>query len=136
MYTRDLTSVNCPGVGVIRHDVRPRRPVASEVERDPTSIVGGWRCRSGDLPLASTTIGGILSRAARSDRGPRGLGVDEDTVHRWEMRGLIKATLLPSGVRRVVSQELAAIRGGPLTGFPEAREEDMPAVHVREIAAD
>lgn len=81
-------------------------------------------------------MGGILSRAARSDRGPRGLGVDEDTVYRWEKRGLIKATLLPSGVRREPSQELAAIRGGPLTGFPKAREEDLPAVHVREISED
>lgn len=79
---------------------------------------------------------GTLTSASRSDGGPRGLGVDQDTVRRWEKRGLIRAQVLPGGVRPLLSQDLGAIRGGSLTGFPEPHEEDLPTVHARAIAED
>lgn len=77
-----------------------------------------------------------LTRATRSGRGSRGLGVAEDTVRRWEQRGLIRVHALPSGVRPLLSQDLADIRERSLTGFPEPHEEDLPAVHVRAIPED
>jgi hypothetical protein len=74
-----------------------------------------------------------VTRRARSGRAIRGLGVDEDTLRGWEQRGLIRAEVLP-GVRPLRSQDLVAVRGGSLTGFPEPLEEDLPTVRVREIA--
>lgn len=76
----------------------------------------------------------MVIRRARSDRVIRGLGVDEDTLRRWEQRALIRAEVLPSGVRPLRSQDLVTVRGGSLTGFPEPLEEDLPTVRVREIA--
>lgn len=51
-------------------------------------------------------------------------------------RGLIRAQVLPSGVRPLLAQELAAVRSGLLTGFTEPHEEDLPIVRVRGIAED
>lgn len=73
---------------------------------------------------------------AQSGKGPRGLGVGEDTVRRWERRGLIRVQVLPSRVRPILTRDVADIRGGSLTGFPEAHREDLPAVHVRAIVED
>jgi hypothetical protein len=77
-----------------------------------------------------------LAKPTRSDTAPSGLGVDQDTIRRWEKQGLMRAEVLPGGVRPVLLQELVVFRGGPLTGFPEPREEDLPFVHVRAIAED
>lgn len=75
-----------------------------------------------------------MTRRARSGRAIRGLGVDEDTLRRWEQRGLIRAEVLPRGVRPLHSPDLGTVRDGSLTGFPEPLEEDLPTVRVREIA--
>lgn len=76
-----------------------------------------------------------MTRPTRSDRALRGLGVDEATVRRWEQQGLIKAEVLPGGVRPVASIGVAMHRGS-LTGFPEPHEEDLPPVRVQELGDD
>jgi hypothetical protein len=57
-------------------------------------------------------------------QGPRGLGVDEATVLRWEERGLLRAVRLPRGVRPIRAQDAAAIPPHSFTGFPPATEEE------------
>lgn len=77
-----------------------------------------------------------LTRVTQATRGPRGLGVDEETVSRWEQRGLIKVQVLPSRVHPVVTQDLADVRGGSLTGFPKSHEENLPTVRFRAFVED
>jgi hypothetical protein len=77
-----------------------------------------------------------VTQAAPSDKGRRGLGVDEATVRSWEERGLIRAHVLPTRVRPIDSRQLAKMRNGSLTGFPEPHEEELPAIHVRGFAED
>lgn len=55
----------------------------------------------------------------------RGLGVHENTIRRWEEKGLIRAVRLPSGVRRFRSEDIAALRRQMFTGFPEIAEEEL-----------
>lgn len=55
----------------------------------------------------------------------RGLGVHENTIRRWEEKGLIGAVRLPSGVRRFRSEDIAALRRQMFTGFPEIAEEEL-----------
>lgn len=43
-------------------------------------------------------------------KAARDLGVHENTLRRWEERGLIRAVRLPSGVRRFRQSEVAALR--------------------------
>jgi hypothetical protein len=72
-----------------------------------------------------------LTRSTRTGELPRGLGVDEETVRRWDERQLIRTHPLPIGARPIDSSELAAVRHGFLTGFPEPREEELPTIRVR-----
>lgn len=77
-----------------------------------------------------------LARQTRSGGVPRGLGVDEPTVRRWDERGLTRAHALQSRVRPIDSRELVRMRTGSLTGFPEPHEEELPTIRVREFAED
>lgn len=58
----------------------------------------------------------------------RGLGVHENTIRRWEEKGLIKAVRLPTGVRRFRPEDIAAVRRQMFTGFPEAREDELTPI--------
>ena len=40
----------------------------------------------------------------------RALGVHENTIRRWEERGLLRAVRLPSGVRRFRAEDIKAVR--------------------------
>jgi hypothetical protein len=70
-------------------------------------------------------------RSTRTVGLPRGLGVDEETIRRWDERGLIGAHPLPIGAHPIGPSELATVRHGSLTGFPEPREEELPTIRVR-----
>jgi hypothetical protein len=59
--------------------------------------------------------------------------VDEEIVRRWDERGLTRAHPLPIGARLIDPSELATVRLGSLTGFPEPREEELPTIRVREF---
>jgi excisionase family DNA binding protein len=56
----------------------------------------------------------------------RGLGVHENTLRRWEERGLIRAVRLPSGVRRFRPEDIETLRRGMFSGFPPIIEEELP----------
>ena len=63
----------------------------------------------------------------------RGLGVHENTLRRWEDRGLIKAVRLPSGVRRFREEDIAALRTSMFSGFPAPRDEELTQVDVTPV---
>jgi excisionase family DNA binding protein len=65
----------------------------------------------------------------------RVLGVHENTVRRWEERGLLRAVKLPSGVRRFRIEDIAEIREQMFSGFAPLREDDdvVAVKHVRSI---
>jgi excisionase family DNA binding protein len=65
----------------------------------------------------------------------RTLGVHENTVRRWEERGLLHAVKLPSGVRRFRSEDVAAVRAQMFSGLPPLREDDdlTPVSRVRSV---
>src|SRR4051794_33115495 len=52
------------------------------------------------------------------------LGVHENTIRRWEERGLLKAVRLPSGVRRFRPEDVEAMREQMFSGFAPLREDD------------
>jgi excisionase family DNA binding protein len=57
------------------------------------------------------------------------LGVHENTIRRWEERGLLQAVRLPSGVRRYRPEDVEAMRAQMFSGFAPLREDDDVA-HV------
>lgn len=63
----------------------------------------------------------------------RGLGVHENTLRRWEERGLIRAVHLPSGVRRFRAEDVEALRAQMFSGFPPIVEEELPTVSVENL---
>ena len=65
----------------------------------------------------------------------RTLGVHENTVRRWEERGLLRAVRLPSGVRRFRPEDVEAMRAEMFSGFaPMSEADDVVAVkRVRSI---
>jgi excisionase family DNA binding protein len=58
----------------------------------------------------------------------RTLGVHENTVRRWEARGLLHAVRLPSGVRRFRPDDIEAVREQMFSGFAPLRANDDVAV--------
>jgi excisionase family DNA binding protein len=65
----------------------------------------------------------------------RELGVHENTLRRWEQRGLITAVRLPSGVRRFRAEDIAELRDQMFSGFAPLREDD-DIVDVRATSVD
>jgi excisionase family DNA binding protein len=65
----------------------------------------------------------------------RTLGVHENTVRRWEERGLLNAVRLPSGVRRFRAEDVEALRQRMFSGFAPL-EEDSDIVKVRARSVD
>lgn len=65
----------------------------------------------------------------------RALGVHENTVRRWEERGLLRAVRLPSGVRRFRAEDVEAMRAQMFSGFAPLREDDdvVPVARARSI---
>jgi excisionase family DNA binding protein len=64
----------------------------------------------------------------------RTLGVHENTVRRWEERGLLRAVRLPSGVRRFRPDDIEAIRRQMFSGFAPLRaDDDVAVVHAHSI---
>lgn len=65
----------------------------------------------------------------------RALGVHENTVRRWEERGLLRAVRLPSGVRRFRPEDVEAMRAEMFSGFASLSEaaDVVPVKRVRSI---
>jgi excisionase family DNA binding protein len=66
----------------------------------------------------------------------RELGVSENTLRRWEERGLLRAVRLPSGVRRFRAEDIAAVRAQMFSGFPTPGEGDDVVAVTRARAID
>jgi excisionase family DNA binding protein len=66
----------------------------------------------------------------------RGLGVHENTIRRWEEKGLIRAVRLPSGVRRFRSEDVLALRRQMFTGFPDIVEEEVTPIRKLKAIED
>lgn len=60
----------------------------------------------------------------------RSLGVHENTLRRWEERGLIRAVRLPTGVRRYRADDVASLRSQMFSGFPPVVETELPKAGV------
>lgn len=54
----------------------------------------------------------------------RTLGVSENTIRRWEERGLIPAVRLPSGVRRFRPEDIERAHKEMYGGLPALKESD------------
>jgi excisionase family DNA binding protein len=56
------------------------------------------------------------------------LGVHENTIRRWEERGLLHAVRLPSGVRRFRPEDVEKVREQMFSGFAplEAHDDVTP----------
>lgn len=65
----------------------------------------------------------------------RELGVHENTLRRWEERGLLKAVRLPSGVRRFRREDIEGLRDQMFSGFAPVRVDD-DVVRVRATSVD
>jgi len=64
----------------------------------------------------------------------RTLGVHENTVRRWEQRGLLRAVRLPSGVRRFRPDDVEELREQMFSGFAPLRvDDDLTPVHIRSV---
>lgn len=63
----------------------------------------------------------------------RGLGVHENTLRRWEERGLITAVRLPTGVRRFRAEDVRSLRASMFSGFPNEDAEELPRISGRAI---
>jgi excisionase family DNA binding protein len=63
----------------------------------------------------------------------RTLGVHENTVRRWEERGLLHAVRLPSGVRRFRPKDIEAMRTQMFSGFAPMRADDVVSVRAHSI---
>jgi excisionase family DNA binding protein len=65
----------------------------------------------------------------------RALGVHENTLRRWEEKGLLHAVRLPSGVRRFDAREIEAVRARMYEGLPpmDAADDDVVAVKASSI---
>jgi hypothetical protein len=65
----------------------------------------------------------------------RALGVHENTLRRWEEKGLLHAVRLPSGVRRFDAREIEAVRSRMYEGLPpmDTAADDVVAVKASSI---
>lgn len=62
----------------------------------------------------------------------RALGVHENTIRRWEERGLLRAVRLPSGVRRFRPEDVEAMRAEMFSGFaPMEVDDDLTLLDKR-----
>lgn len=93
-----------------------------------------WLWRDAQRALSISTMSTMSLMNVRS--AARGLGVHENTLRRWEEKGLIRAVKLPSGVRRFRSEDVLAIRRQMFTGFPDVIEEDLPRIRKLKASED
>jgi excisionase family DNA binding protein len=62
------------------------------------------------------------------------LGVHENTIRRWEQRGLLHAVRLPSGVRRFRPEDVEKVREQMFSGFAPLRvDDDVTPVRARSV---
>jgi len=62
------------------------------------------------------------------------LGVHENTIRRWEERGLLHAVRLPTGVRRFRPEDVERVREQMFSGFAPLRaDDDVTPVRARSV---
>ena len=65
-----------------------------------------------------------MSELLQVRQAARMLGVHENTLRRWEQKGLLHAVRLPSGVRRFDLAEVEAVRAEMYRGMPAPAADD------------
>lgn len=85
--------------------------------------------------LFSPTLG-RMAQLMQVRQAARALGVHENTVRRWEERGLLRAVRLPSGVRRFRAEDVEAMRAQMFSGFAPLREDDDVVAVTRARSID
>lgn len=77
----------------------------------------------------------VMAQLMKVRETARLLGVHENTVRRWEERGLLHAVRLPSGVRRFRAEDVEAMRAEMFSGFAPLRADDdvVPVKRVRSL---
>ena len=85
--------------------------------------------------VALFAYSGRMAQLMQVRQAARALGVHENTVRRWEERGLLQAVRLPSGVRRFRAEDVEAMREQMFSGFAPMREDNdvVPVTRVRSI---
>jgi excisionase family DNA binding protein len=68
--------------------------------------------------------GAAMAQLMQVRQAARTLGVHENTVRRWEERGLLRAVRLPSGVRRFRAEDVEVLRERMFSGFVPLQEDD------------
>lgn len=63
-----------------------------------------------------------MTQLMQVKQAARALGVSENTVRRWEQKGLINAVRLPSGVRRFRREDVDGVRARMYDGLAPARD--------------
>lgn len=76
-----------------------------------------------------------VSQLMKVREAARTLGVHENTVRRWEERGLLRAVRLPSGIRRFRPEDVEAMRAEMFSGFAPLEEADdvVPVKRVKSL---
>lgn len=104
------------------------------------SATGGLACKVHHLPhidiLALVAYSGRMAQLMQVRQAARTLGVHENTVRRWEERGLLQAVRLPSGVRRFRAEDVEAMRAEMFSGFAPLREDDDVVAVTRARSID
>jgi excisionase family DNA binding protein len=77
-----------------------------------------------DYPLGVPTKEQQAMALMQVREAARALGVSENTIRRWEQRGLILAVRLPSGVRRFRPEDIEAAKSRMYEGLPPLAEGD------------
>ena len=77
----------------------------------------------------------LMAQLMQVRQAARALGVHENTIRRWEERGLLRAVRLPSGVRRFRPEDVDKMRKEMFSGFAPLREDDdvVPVSRARSI---
>jgi excisionase family DNA binding protein len=66
----------------------------------------------------------LMAQLIQVRQAAQALGVHENTIRRWEARGLLRAVRLPSGVRRFRPEDVEAMRKQMFSGLAPLREDD------------
>jgi excisionase family DNA binding protein len=86
--------------------------------------------------LASLTYPDRMAQLMQVRQAARALGVHENTLRRWEERGLLRAVRLPSGVRRFRAEDVEAMREQMFSGFAPLREDEGVVAVTRARSID
>jgi excisionase family DNA binding protein len=76
----------------------------------------------------------VMAQLMQVRQAAQALGVHENTIRRWEQRGLLQAVRLPSGVRRFRPEDIEQMCAQMFSGFAPLRaDDDVTPVRARSV---